>query len=122
MRLQLNLDKRITRIFENKGKALQIAFIAVLALILILIGSVGVENKEEAGENLESKVAQMCSMTEGVGDCSVMITYTSEGEVYAVAVLCDGAESVVVREKITSLMCSLFGVGANRVEILKIKK
>ena len=120
--MQLNLDKRITRIFENKGKALQIAFIAVLALILILIGSVGGENKEETGENLESKVAQMCSMTEGVGDCSVMITYTSEGEVYAVAVLCDGAESVVVREKITSLMCSLFGVGANRVEILKIKK
>ena len=51
-----------------------------------------------------------------------MITYSGDGEVYAVAVLCDGAESALVRERLTSLVCSLFGVGANRVEILKIKE
>ena len=120
--MRLNLDKRIAQIFENKGKVLQIAFLAILALILIFIGSVGNEKTDETDENLEDRVAQMCSMTEGVGDCTVMITYTSDGDIYAVAVLCDGAESVAVRERVTSLICSLFGVGANRVEILKIKK
>ena len=65
----------------------------------------------------------MCSMTEGVGECRVMITYSADGKsVYGVAVLCEGAESPEVRANVTELLASLFGIGANRISILKIDK
>jgi hypothetical protein len=63
----------------------------------------------------------MCSLIEGVGECRVMMTYRPDDEgVYAVLVLCDGGESVSVREKITSLFCSLYGIGSHRVEIQRL--
>ena len=63
----------------------------------------------------------MCSLIEGVGDCRVMITYRPEAEeVYAVLVICEGGESVSVREKITSIFCSLYGIGSHRVEIQRL--
>ena len=64
----------------------------------------------------------MCSLIDGVGECRVMITYypDDESRVYAVLVLCDGAESVYVREKITSTLCSLYGIGAHRVKICRL--
>lgn len=74
-------------------------------------------------EGLEARLADMCSEIDGVGECRVMITYSEDGEsVYAVAVLCDGGDSVAVRERITELMVSLFGIGSNRISVLKIKK
>ena len=60
---------------------------------------------------------------EGVGECRVMMTYypdSNEERVYAVLVLCEGAESPDVRERITSLCCSLYGIGSHRVEIQKL--
>ena len=47
-----------------------------------------------------------------------MINEGESGEVYAVAVLCDGADSVKVRERIVDFMRSLYGIGANRVSVL----
>ena len=49
-----------------------------------------------------------------------MITYRGE-EVYAVAVVCEGADSTAVRSDITELLTSIYGIGANRVEILPLK-
>lgn len=118
----MKLDKSLRELLMSGGRTRWIIVIALCALILIVLGSLGAGEKKENSENLEERVAEMCSLTEGVGDCRVMITYSGDGEVYAVAVLCDGAESALVRERLTSLVCSLFGVGANRVEILKIKE
>jgi hypothetical protein len=95
----------------------------LLGLILILIGN------EQAGEKIavtqteEMRATEMCAMMDGVGDCRVMMTYRPDSdEVYAVLVLCDGAESVAVRERITSLFTSLYGIGSHRVEIEKLNK
>ena len=87
-----------------------------------MLGSMPVRETKEVEIGLETKVSQMCSSTDGVGNSRVMITYKEDGEVYAVAVLCEGADSIAVREKITGLVCSLFGIGAHRVSILKISE
>ena len=72
-------------------------------------------------EVLEEQIAEACSSIESVGRCRVMITYTDGGEVFAVAVLCEGAEKDSVRADVVRLCTSLFGIGANRVSVLKIK-
>jgi len=90
-----------------------------LGLLLILLSGFATEEKADASSE-EERVAEMCSLIDGVGECRVMMTYKNgrdEGEVYAVLVLCEGGESVFVREKITSLFCSLYGIGSHRVEI-----
>ena len=95
----------------------------VIGIALIFIGSLSTRTADNTTVNNtdEDRVAEMCSMIDGVGECRVMMTYTDD-EVFAVLVVCDGAESVFVREKITSLFTSLYGIGSNRVEIQQLNK
>ena len=101
---------------------MKVIIIALCGVMLIMLGTLSNNEEKAVDMGLEARVAEICSMTEGVGDAEVMITYSVDGEVYAVAVLCDGAESLAVRERITRLVCSLFGIGAHRVSILKISE
>ena len=48
-----------------------------------------------------------------------MVTYKN-GEVYAVAVICRGADNPKVRERLTELITSMYGIGANRISIQKM--
>ena len=100
--------------------SLKIGLLLLLGLALILLsGLFGEKSSDPPGE--EERVAEMCSLIEGVGECRVMMTYKDGSEeVYAVLVLCDGGDSAFVREKITSLFCSLYGIGAHRVEIQRL--
>ena len=91
----------------------------ILALSLLLIGGTG--QKEEVAESLEEKTAALCSDISGVGECRVMITYDTDETVFAVAILCQGADDIDVRRDLTSLICSLYGIGAHRVEILSLE-
>ena len=90
----------------------------ILALSLLLIGGTG--QKTEAPKDLEERTAELCSQVSGVGECRVMITYRDD-EVFAVAVLCDGADNIEVKHNLTSLISSLYGIGAHRVEILSLE-
>ena len=87
-------------------------------LLLIVCAGFDVEKEETVDE--EVRIAEMCSMTEGVGECRVMLTYDSEGRVTAVAVLCEGADRAEVRRRITDMLTSLYGIGTNRISVLKI--
>ena len=51
-----------------------------------------------------------------------MINYNEDGDVFGVIILCEGAESVTVRERLSDLLSSLYGIGANRISILKIRE
>ena len=100
------------------GRWAKIGGILLVGILLLLLGGLGGERAEPTAD-LESRAAEMCSLMDGVGECRVMITYHPDDpdRVYAVLVLCEGAESVSVRSRITSLFCSLYGIGAHRVEI-----
>ncbi len=120
---RLKSDSRFFDFFTKGGSSLRMGVIILLGVILLLLGSgVGREVKEES-QSTEERTAEMCAMMDGVGECRVMMTYYPESDrVYAVLVLCDGAESATVRERITSSLCSLYGIGANRVEIQRLNR
>jgi hypothetical protein len=104
--------------FLKANRASPLWLFPVIALSLLLVGGIGQGKVEAVG--LEERTAELCSQVSGVGECRVMITYRDGDEVFAVAVLCDGAENVEVRQDLTSLICSLYGIGAHRVEILSL--
>ena len=93
-----------------------ILVVGVLALALLLIPSGDKKTAEADVPGDEARLEELCSQIDGVGECRVMVTYKS-GEVYAVAILCRGAENSKVRERLTEVITSVYGIGANRVAI-----
>ena len=123
MRLRLNLAKGFREFLSADGKGMKLALVILLGLTLILIGSFGSSSAlKESEKSTEERLAETCSMMEGVGECHVTLSYSSDDKVYAVLVLCEGAESPQVRERITDVFRSLYGIGSNRVEIQKLNK
>lgn len=115
--MKFPFDKSFFEFLRTK-RASPMLLLPILALSLLLIGGTG--QKTEAPKDLEEKTAELCSQVSGVGECRVMITYRDD-EVFAVAVLCDGADNIEVKHNLTSLISSLYGIGAHRVEILSLE-
>lgn len=115
--MKLPFDKSFFEFLKTK-RASPMLLLPILALSLLLLGGTG--QKTEAPKDLEEKTAELCSQVSGVGECRVMITYRDD-EVFAVAVLCDGADNIEVKHNLTSLISSLYGIGAHRVEILSLE-
>ena len=101
-----------------------------LGIILLLFSTAG-EERTDAGIQYEEEIrlTELCRRVKGVGDCYVMIGYTtervgyssSEKRVSSVTVLCDGADSARVRGELVELITSLYGIGSNRVTVLRCK-
>ena len=115
--MKFPFDKSFFEFLRTK-RASPMMLLPILALSLLLLGGTG--QKTEAPKDLEEKTAELCSQVSGVGECRVMITYRDD-EVFAVAVLCDGADNIEVKHNLTSLISSLYGIGAHRVEILSLE-
>lgn len=117
MTLRSSWDKGIRDFLSGEGRAGRIIVLITVGLALILLAglipSVGAE--QPSGE--EERLCQVLESMDGVGECVVMLTYESDGGVYAAAVLCEGAESVSVRQGVISVITSLYGIGSNRVEV-----
>ena len=124
MRWRLKLVRGFREFLSSDGKGARLGLIILIGIALIFVGSLGSgddgEKQDSATE--EERLSEMCSMMEGVGECRVMVSYGKDGEVYAVLVLCDGADLPSVRERIISSVTSLYGIGSNRVEIQTLNK
>ena len=115
-------DKSFLEFIKSSDKMPVLGIVFILGICFILIGNLGFKGNL-GGE--EDKVEKICSMIDGVGECRVIMTYREvEGvdSVYAVTVLCEGAESVGVCRDITEMISSLYGIGYNRVEIFLLEE
>lgn len=105
---------------KNKKSVLILLIIAFFLVILCLIPGKSAEEVKYTDE--ESRLSAVVAEVYGVGRCEVMINYTDGGDVFGVIILCEGADSVQVRDRLTDLLSSLYGIGANRISILKIRE
>lgn len=96
-----------------------ILLISVLCIILIAFGDGG--NDEKTSTAADDELSEVCSMIEGVGECRVMMTY-KDGEVFAVAVICEGADDPETEMRLVELITSLYGIGSNRVSVKPLSK
>ena len=116
--MKFKSDSGLTDFLRSKSLILPV-LLAALGLVLLLF-SEGFTANNADGE--EKRAEQICSSVSGVGECTVMMTYREvdgESKVYAVAVVCEGADDVHVRQDLTELICSLYGIGSHRVTVLK---
>ncbi len=94
---------------------------ALLSAVLLLFGAIFEGGGEEAALPADS-LTSLCQQIDGVGRCETLVNRDEDGNVLAVAVVCDGAESISVKEKLYKLISSLYGVGYNRISVLKFSK
>lgn len=133
----------IDTVRNNKRIAVALGVIVASLILLLLLPSDSPEASraecatlEEYKEWLEGELEVLCSSVDGVGRCSVFVTFERGAEstykggvltdsrpprVLGISVVCRGAESQRVQRELTELLCSLFDVGSNRVKILKMK-
>lgn len=108
-----------------RGKRALVLLVALLAVLAAVFIYEGRAEGEGAGNETEARISEICSAVDGVGECKVMVTFeegTESGKVYSVAVICEGADDVAVRARIIDLMTSLYGIGSNRVSVVKLEK
>lgn len=101
---------------KKQDQKFLILLAGVLVLAILLIPSSNEKVSEAELSDEAAKLEELCSQIDGVGECRVMVTYKN-GEVYAVAVICRGADIPRVRERLTEMITSIYGIGANRVSI-----
>ena len=127
-------------VFAKNKKILIIAVLLVMGLFFSISfggegGTAEVQTLDGYKEKMEEELKKLCSSIEGVGKCTVTVSF-SKGEestyksgklvetkppkVLGVAVACRGAESARVRQSLTELFTSLFDIPTNRVAILKL--
>ena len=102
---------------KNKGALIFILIILLGVLLLCLSGS----DSAPIHSDEEERIAALCSAIDGVGECSVLLNI-KEGKVISAAVLCAGANSPAVEANIKKLISSLYGIGYNKVTVLKLSE
>lgn len=118
------MNKGFIKYIKEKQDVFKIAIVLALGLVLIFLGGRGDGTAHVTEEGTEEKIATACSRIAGVGECEVFLCYSAsdsrgEGEVESVIVICDGADSVEVRYRLTEMLSSFFGIGANRIKVEK---
>ena len=126
----MNSDFGFLSFLKSKRTLAKVVFVALLGIVLLVIAGGASDNTENAsGDELAESVRRFCESVDGVGECRVIITYTTAGDsyyssaskkVYAVAISCEGAKRDSVKANLTELISSMFGIGANRVSVLPL--
>lgn len=96
----------------------------LLLLLLLLAGALMILLSDASPANTDSEeqmIAAACASIDGVGRVEVIVN-KKEGEVVSCAVLCDGADSVSVVADVKALLSSLYGIGYNRIGVLKLSE
>ncbi len=110
---------------------MKIAFLVGLGLLLIFFGMGGNDTAvtPAAADTIEADIRELCSSLEGVGQCRVLVTYEekslgygkgTESIISGIAVVCEGGESVAVKQRVSSVLSSVFGIGTNRIRVEKL--
>ena len=122
-RWKLKSDKSFFAFLSGGGAK---RLVPILLVGLLLFGAAGLifGEREEAvavSASEEDRLSSAIEAVSGVGRCRVMTTENADGEISAVVVLCDGAESAAVRARLTELISSLYGIRSSRIAILKLE-
>ena len=126
MRSRSNFDGGFLSYLLREGRSRWILVLLALGVILLALGFLldGRGSKVDAPPTKEEELAELLSSVEGVGECVVTVVYSSEneGEVVGVAVICEGGESVETKERVISMLSTLFRIGTHRITVEKLSK
>lgn len=108
------------------GHARWLLLLLAVGLALLIAGLVwdGREARTQAPPTKEEELASLLSEVDGVGECVVTVVYSPQNaeEVVGVAVICEGGASVEIKERVISMLSTLFCIGTHRITVEKLAK
>ncbi len=137
----ISADKIFT-FFKEKKKIALIFILLSIGLLLVALSSIEQTDENDSDslseykEELEERLEKLCSEVDGVGKCTVMVTFsrgeentykgnqiieTRPPEVLGVTVVCDGGDSTAVKARLVQMLSALFDIGSNRIAVLPTK-
>lgn len=120
-------DKDFLTFLKGLLRGRRLVFFILVASLAVFLIFYGMRDEKSASQitsgETEQRIAELCSSVDGVGECRVMVTFENgadDGRVYSVVVVCEGADEVRVRREVKELVTTLFGIGSNRVSVIKL--
>ncbi|MCD7728435.1 MAG: hypothetical protein LUI60_00790 [Clostridia bacterium] len=101
---------------EKKKLILIILLVLLLAVTVYLFFGDTEEQSAVTQTETEAKIAAVLSVMDGVGDVEVVIT-EAEGAVTGVVVVCEGADSILVRNNILNAVSTALNINKNLIAI-----
>ncbi len=136
----------IDKIFKDKKSTCVIYILLTVGILLLVGGKTQVHTQipqvEETAQipySLDSRMEEILSLIDGVGEVRVMIFFSGENEApssgilsaskeqeteeaQSVVVVADGADNATVREKIVRAVKSALGVESHKIEVFERKE
>lgn len=104
---------------KKLGKYKYLLLVLFVGVILLLLpgrsAAADVYAASASASDREARLEEVLSKIDGAGRVSVLCSETG------VAVVCDGADSAVVRLAVTQAVTSYTGCGSDRITVLKMK-
>ena len=116
MRKSASENTFFTFIKKNAG-TVALALLLLVGVMLMMLPRT--ETVDERGD--EERLAELCESIDGAGRCSVLLNI-KDGEVVSAAVLCEGADTAEVVADVKQLVSSLYGIGYNKISVLKLSE
>ena len=104
---------------EKKKIIVVVALIALLILVVFLFFGTGGEESalgDYSKSDAEVRLTALLERIDGVGDTEVMIT-EDEGVVTGVVIVCEGADSIMVRNDILNAVSTALNINKNIIAI-----
>ena len=127
--------KIIDKIFRDKKANTVIYILLALGIIMLMCGSSFISSKPKTEmplkieDSLKEETEAILSQIKGVGEASVMISYSTKKEdddageeIKGVLVVSDGGGSSTVKEKIVSALEAALGVEAHKIQVFERKE
>ena len=113
-------DSPLLAFFKSKMPVRAVVAVA-LGVLLLICALVLDGSSDKPSSDEESRVRTMCCAMQGVSDCTVMLTYSDVGTVASVAIVYYGDTGKQTEREIKEMLCSLYGIGANRIAVIAQK-
>lgn len=100
-------------------------FILLLVGILLVVISIPTKSNVDTdasyngGTDVESRLENILSKMQGIGDVQVMITYQEDNQVEGVVVAAEGGGNSVIVRKITEVVQALFDVDSHKIKVIE---
>ena len=111
--------KALTEWLKDKKKLIIVVLLVALLVVIVFL-FFGSEEESVLGDSMKSdtelRLTALLERVDGVGDAEVMIT-ENDGEITGVVVVCDGANSIMVRNDILNAVSTALNINKNNIAI-----
>ena len=104
-----------------KANKQQLLILLCIGVLLIVIGIPTNNNTQTVRKNddLESRLENILSQIEGIGEVHVMITRNRDETVQGIAVAAQKGDSPIVANEITEVIKALFQIETHKIKVIK---